>query len=79
VISSNSLVAGKVSGDRGPGSYDGVSSLTMALMVVLVVKAGLLCIALVAILHRYIHRRQIENLLPACRNRMASLLTNAIY
>ncbi|XP_046455697.1 uncharacterized protein LOC124203135 isoform X8 [Daphnia pulex] len=43
--------ARKVSGEKG-GSYEGVSSLTMALTVVLVVKAGLLCIALVAILHR---------------------------
>lgn len=51
------VIAGKVSGEKG-GSYEGVSSLTMALTVVLVVKAGLLCIALVAILHRYtIHPR----------------------
>jgi len=45
-------LARKVSGEKG-GSYEGVSSLTMALTVVLVVKAGLLCIALAAILHRY--------------------------
>lgn len=35
------------------GTDEGVSSLTMALSVFLVVKAGLLFIALVAILYRY--------------------------
>lgn len=57
------VIARKVSGEKG-GSYEGVSSLTMALTVVLLVKAGLLCIALVAILHRYTIHHTEDSSLP---------------